>query len=243
MATPLASAAIRNHLLRSFPTASMQAIRPHLRFVELPARAMLVEANQPITHVHFVESGLASLVAVAGNDRIEVGLLGREGMTGLSAVLGIEITPHDAMMQVAGTAYRVEAALMKSLFDTDRSLRETMLRFIGVQLVQVSQTALANGRFTVEQRLARWLLMAQDRLGADHLGLTHDILAIMLGVRRPGVTVALHILEGERAIRARRGSITILDRDRLQSLAGQAYSQVEAAYVDFVRHLAEPANA
>lgn len=221
---------VRNRLLSVLSAEDRALIDPHLGFVELPLRTIVQPCDAEPESVYFLESGLASLIAVAGPERIEVGVIGREGMTGVPAILGAGEGRHEGIMQLAGTAYRMAVPDLGRCMAASPTFAGVLLRFVHVTLVQISQTALANGRRTVEQRLARWLLMAHDRIDGDEIALTHEFLAVMLGVRRPGVTVALHVLEGEHAIKSRRNSITISDRDTLRAVAGPAYGTTEALY-------------
>lgn len=187
-------------------------------------------AGQPALFVHFVEEGLASVLSRVGTECVEVAIVGPEGLTGVSALLDAPLGFHEEVMQVAGSVWRIRADVLRDLGARCPALSRMLLRYVQLHLVQVAQTALANGRNTVEQRLARWLLMAHDRLQSPDLSLTHQMLSLMLGVRRPGVTVALHVLEGAHAIRSRRARITILDREVLRGIAGPAYGPTEAAY-------------
>ena len=138
-------------------------------------------------------------------------------------------------MQAGGTALRIASSDLTELIDTNRAIRELLLRYAHVFMIQIAATALADGRYDIEQRLARWLLMCQDRLG-DELPLTHDFLSVMLGVRRPSVTDALHKLEGNRAIRAERALITVRDRAALEEKAGDSYGIPEAEYRRLISH-------
>jgi CRP-like cAMP-binding protein len=193
----------------------------------------LIEPFQPISHVHFFEGGLSSEIAInADNTRIEVGCIGREGLSGLPVVLGTKSTPHRSFVQSGGKALRIRADDLQQAMDDLPLLRQLLLRYAQVFMIQITATALADGRYKIERRLARWLLMSQDRLG-DKLNLTHDFLALMLGVRRPSVTDALHALEGEQMIKAARGQITIRSREKLEELAGGAYGAPEAEYRRF----------
>lgn len=226
---------MRNRILKFLPAQDFAKLEPHLTAVDLPARLIVQEPDLPVEFSYFIEEGLASVLTFAGTDKIEVGVIGAEGLTGLAPILDVERTPYQVIMQIGGSGWRVAAADLRRVMEDAPALAKALRQFAHVQNVQSSQTALANGRCTVEQRLARWLLMAHDRLRSDEIGLTHDFLAIMLGVRRPGVTVALHVLEGTRAIRARRSSIRVVDRDKLKSIAGAFYGVTEAAYEDIFR--------
>jgi CRP-like cAMP-binding protein len=172
-----------------------------------------------------MENGFASVVANGGQRDIEVGIIGREGMSGLSVVLGSDERPaNETFIQSAGTGQRIAAGELRDAIGASVSLHKVMLRYAHTFLVQTSQTALANGRSKIEERLARWLLMAADRVEGE-LVLTHEFLSIMLGVRRSGVTTALQELERTGLISHRRGFITILDRDGLEEQSNGTYTQ------------------
>lgn len=220
----------QNILLDLMSEADRATIDPHLERVELTVRQSLFEVREPIEYVHFLLSGLSSEIA-SGEDgsRIEVGCVGREGLSGHSVVLGVETSPHHAFMQVRGAALRIRAGDLRRCMETSPGLRDHLLRYVHVFMVQVASSALADARFTIEQRLARWLLMSQDRVGTS-LPLTHEFLSLMLAVRRSGVTDAIHILEGERLIKAERAAITVLDRAGLQAKAGGSYGVAEHEY-------------
>ena len=153
-----------------------------------------------------------SVLADTTEGRIEVGIIGPEGRAGLPVVLGIDRSPHGYMVQAAGEALRITAQDLRTALRHSPSLQAGLLRYAHALMVQTAQTAYANAGFTIEARLARWILMTDDRLEREHLPVTHDFLSMMLGVRRPGVTIAVQNLESNRLIRAKRGHITVLDR-------------------------------
>lgn len=221
---------MNNLLLRSLDQSDRDVLKTRLTEVDLPRGFVVDMPGRPITDVYFVTAGLVSIVAKTDDDQIEIGVIGREGMTALPTMFGSTETVHEGIVQIAGSAVSMPADEFRALIDAHPTLFRSLLRYAHVQLVQVAQTALANGRRTVEQRLARWLLMVQDRTGHDTIAMTHDFFAIMLGVRRPGVTVALHVLEGEHAIRSRRGRVQILSRDKLMAVAGGTYGLPERMY-------------
>jgi CRP-like cAMP-binding protein len=217
----------RNKLLAALPEADLERLT--LESVELPRRKALEQRRRNVEFIYFPESGIASVAADSGGARsVEVGMIGRDGMTGLSVLLGVERAPHDVVMQIPGEGRRTSAANFREACEASPSLRAHFLRYAHVFLLQVEQTALANGRSKIEERLARWLLMACDRVESDLLPLTHESLGAMLGVRRSGVTVALSVLEKSGLIEVRRGAITIRDRDGLRSNANGAYGASEA---------------
>ena len=205
-------------------------IKPFLEPVTLKQEDVLFEPFELITHLHFFEGGLSSEIAINDDsNRIEVGCAGWEGLSGIPLILGVDRTPHRAFMQAGGNALRIQSRDLEQVMDASRTIRSLLLRFVHVFGIQVAATALADGRYGIEQRLGRWLLMCQDRLG-DELSLTHDFLALMLGVRRPSVTDALHMLEGNQVIKAERSRITIRSREKLQDVARDAYGVPEAEY-------------
>jgi CRP-like cAMP-binding protein len=222
---------VGNRLLMALPEPTFAALRPHLTALDLPLRYVLTEANEPNEFVYFIESGLGSVVATSSDDeRIEVGHVGREGLGGYHVVLMTDRTPNRTFMQTPGTALAVPVSAFLDILDGHKAARDLFLRYVHSCEVQLAHSALANGRYSMQERLARWLLMCHDRLGGDHLLLTHEFLALMLGVRRSGVTNELHILEGIHAIKATRGNIQVIDRDRLEEVAGGCYGLPEREY-------------
>jgi CRP-like cAMP-binding protein len=204
---------------------------PHLEAVDLPLRRQLETRNKPIEHVYFIEQGFASVVADGPGQRsIEVGIIGREGMTGLAVLMGTDRTPHDTYMQSSGSGHRIAAERLRRAIEQSPALHTSMLRCAHAFNVQTAQTAVANGRHKIEERLARWLLMAQDRGDGDELRITHEFLGLMLAVRRPGVTIALNLLEARGLIQAKRGVILIVDRKGLVQSSNGAYGVPEAEF-------------
>jgi CRP-like cAMP-binding protein len=224
---PKTSATSKNRILSSLSTADRALLKPDLKRVELPLRYVLEEANKPITHSYFIEGGLASVVAANGGKRLEVGLIGCEGMSGIPIVLGNDRSPHATFMQVAGDGVRIPASKLRQAMSRSRSLERALLRFAHAFMNQTSRTALANGTATLEERLARWLVMANDRLKGNEVPLTHEFLSLMLGVRRAGVTVALNYLQQRALIRLARGQLVITDRKGLEAAANGTYHRPE----------------
>ena len=221
----------RNRLLACLPAKDLELLAPSLEFVDLALRQSLEEPNRPVVAVYFMEAGIASVVASdARNRRIEVGVVGREGMTGLAVVLGGGRSPNATFVQAPGNAYRLASGKLRDALAASAQLRVVVLRFAQAFMTQTTQTAIANGRATVDERLARWILMARDRLESDELPLTHQFLSVMLGVRRSGVTVALHELEGNGLIRSRRGTVIVRDRKGLEGLAAGYYGVAETEH-------------
>jgi CRP-like cAMP-binding protein len=198
-------------------------LEPNLAPIELPVRKPLEGRKKRIEHIYFIESGLASVVANgAKNPGIEVGIIGREGMTGLAVVLGDDRAQHETYIQVAGKGLRISAAHIREAIDKSTTLHRVMLQYANAFLNQTTSTALANGRSKIEERLARWLLMAHDRLDGE-IPLTHEFLGLMLGTHRPGVTNAVNALRDDGLIAPRRGGITILDRKTLEKRSNGTY--------------------
>lgn len=226
-----ASALYRNVLLRTLSAADRKLLAPSLERVALLRRQAVEIPGAAIPHIFFPESGVISVLARAPRERrIEVGLIGFDGMTGFTSLLGDDIAINESTVQVPGEAWRIPVPRLVEEARTSPTLASVLLRYVHAFMAQSSQTALANGSAKLEERIARWLLMSHDRLDSDDLPLTHDFLAQMLGVRRAGVTIALQILESRHFIRARRSLITILDRGGLKRLANGSYGTAEDVY-------------
>jgi CRP-like cAMP-binding protein len=225
---------IGNRLLASLSSEDIATLQPHLEPVPLAVRQVLIEPNTAIEHIYFPEAGMASVTNNSSGGKIEVGVVGREGMVGLPIVLGIDQTPYEHFMQIAGHGWRIAVQDLEQAMAESSSLHRQLLRYAQASHVQVSETAFANANSDVEARLARWLLMCHDRVEGGDIPLTHEFIAMMLGVRRPGVTVALHVLEGMQVIRAKRGVVTVLDREKLEELADEAYGLSEAEYTRLI---------
>jgi CRP-like cAMP-binding protein len=207
----------RNRLLAAFPDADLDLLRPHLEFVRLDVHQVLERPGDLISHVYFIESGLISMVGTTKpNHRIEVGMIGYEGMTGYGVVLGNNRSANELLVQCEGSAQRIATPLLREIMGSSQSLTSTLLNYVHTFMVQSSQTALANGRGRLDERLARWLLMWHDRLESNEFPTTHELLALLLGVRRAGVTVALHELEGRGLIRSLHGRIRIASHAKRQ---------------------------
>ncbi len=221
----------RNQIIRALTPEDFGGLAPHLTAVRLDYRLDLEKANKPVERICFPESGIISVVARSeGLSTIEVGLVGREGMTGLPVVMGETQSPQDTYVQVPGVGHWVESSALSVLLQIQPTMRQLMVGDSHVFTTQIAQTALANGRAKIDARLARWILMAADRLEGPEMPLTHELMALMLGVRRPGVTDSLHRLEGEHMIRARRASITVRNRPALEALADGSYGVPEQEY-------------
>ncbi|WP_375458317.1 Crp/Fnr family transcriptional regulator [uncultured Enterovirga sp.] len=203
---------------------------PFLEERKLPRGFALQLPGDPVKRVYFLRRGFASILIEIGTRTMEVGLVGREGMLGLPAALGSEIAPYRAVVREDVHAYQVSVERFKELISTHPSLGAVMLRYLQAGVAQITHTAFANAHLTIAQRLARWLLMAHDRVDDDTIRVTHAVLSDALGVQRPGVTLALHELEGDRSIRSVHRAVIILDRDSLIARTFGSYGPAEAAY-------------
>jgi CRP-like cAMP-binding protein len=196
----------------------------HLRRVEWRAGEVLYRPDEPITHIYFPVTGTVSIVSVfEGGGQVEVGMVGNEGMFGVCVFLGSISTPLLAQVQLAGEAYKMRADVLKSEFAKCGALQDVLLRYTQAFMTQVALGAACNRAHHVEQRLARWLLMCQDRSHSDDLKLTHEFISEMLGIRRAGVTEAACGLKNAGVISYERGRITVLDRKRLEDKSCECY--------------------
>src|SRR6187200_357159 len=206
-----------NRILSRLSRDDFALLEPHLEAVDLPVKKSLEVRKRRIDYVYFIESGFASVVANGTKTPgIEVGLIGREGMTGLAVVMGHDRAQHATYIQAAGNGQRISAANLREADEGSNTLHRAMMRYAYSFLHQTISTALANGRSKLEERLARWLLMADDRIEGKELPLTHEFLGLMLGTHRPGVTIAMQALESAGLITTRRSYITIVDRKALE---------------------------
>lgn len=225
----------QNRLLSLFPVADLALLEPHLKREEFPERREFERSNTSIKTVYFVESGIASVVAAANGQKVEVGIIGREGMTGHAVVMGNDRSPNESYMQIPGDGLSMPADALRQAMDESSTLRPLLTRYIQTFSLQATYTALANARGKLEERLARWLLMAHDRIDGDELALKHDFLALMLGVRRAGVTIALQELSSASVIETGRGRITVVDREGLEEAANGLYGTPEREYKRLMR--------
>ena len=225
------SAAPRNRLLAALPPDDLARLWPRLEAVELSLRKVLHAPGQPITAVYFPETSYVSMLAyMDGGDAAEVGLIGYEGMVGLPVLLGADHDDIEGMVQMPGSALRMDAQAFREDLERLPAFRTLLLRYALVHHGQVARTAACNGRHHVDQRLARWLLMAHDRFTGNEFPMTHEFLSMMLGVRRAGITVAAGQLQKAGLIHYERGRIEVTDRPGLESVACECYGVVRRAY-------------
>lgn len=215
---------VQNRIVARMPPEAFERLRPHLERVQIRRRSILQEQYRPIEFVHFIERGVASVFARTRKDGpVEVSVVGRFGVAGVSAVLGVMRSPHRCLMQTDGEALRISSAALTRAMEENAALRRQLLAYVHVLLVQNAQAVLCNARHEVLERLSRWLLLARDRLDDDIIPVTHELLSMMLGVRRAGITDALAVLERAGAVRRARGSVEIADRAVLERHACECY--------------------
>lgn len=227
----LSQSSIGNILLREMAADDYALIADHLKRIDFPVRLQLHSAGRKIEHVYFPEDGMVSIVAVTlDGKQCEVGLFGREGMSETAIVLGTDHSPHEAYVQTAGvSALRLAADVLNIAFEQSTTLRRYLLHYVQAMIIQLS-SSIAAANEPIEQRLARWLLMCHDRTDGDEVLLTHEFIGMMLGVRRAGVTEAMHALADTKLIASKRGTVVIVDRAGLERFASYGYGLAEAEY-------------
>ena len=219
---------VRNKLLLAIPDQEFRKIRSRLQFVDLPHHLILHQPHQTVRFAHFPNGGLISLVVELKDGRtVEAGLLGNEGASGMPAVLGLSRSPLREIVQIEGDAFRVRVNALRELLPSTPVLQATLNRYAAGLAMQVAQTAACNRLHKIEERLCRWLLIAQDRIDSGIVPITHDFLATMLGTDRPSVTVAAGMLQREGIIEYTRGSVRILNRKKLESFACECYALIK----------------
>jgi CRP-like cAMP-binding protein len=231
ISTPVNSTRPRNIILSQLPADEYAALAKHLVPVELPLNKRLSEPNQPIEFVYFLNTGLISTDAVTERgEQVEVGLIGREGFSGLAALLDQPQMSHIVIMQGSGEGFRIRSSVVRAEFLKGGMLQKMVHIFAYLQFVQITQSALCNRMHEVEARLARWLLSSADRMESEFLHLTQEFLSQMLGVQRSTVTVAAGELQRNGLIGYSRGRIHILNRAGLAAKACECYGIVNVAY-------------
>jgi CRP-like cAMP-binding protein len=222
-----AGKAVRSKPLLAVPDEEFHAIRPHLQFADFPHHLVLHEPHRPVKFAHFPNEGLISLVVELKDGKtVEAGLVGNEGATGMPAILGLRRSPLREIVQIAGNGFRVRVGALKELLPSTPKLQATLSCYAAGLAIQVAQTAACNRLHKIEERLARWLLLAQDRLDSGKVPITHDFLATMLGTDRPSVSLAAAILQKKELLRYTRGSLHILNRKRLEEFACECYGVI-----------------
>lgn len=223
----------KNMLLASLPPAEIARLAKHLVRQPFQRGEVLYEAGEKVTTVYFPEEGIGSLIASLQNgSSVEVGLIGRDSFMGAPAVLGSNISSSRCVIQIAGCGYGIKAQiLMEEAGKGSGEIRACLLRGLQGQMTQTSQTAACNRVHSLEERLARWLLMCHDRVQNDSLITTHEFLSIMLGTNRSSVTLALGILSKAGLIEPSRGQVRVVNRRGLEAASCECYATVQAEYV------------
>ena len=219
--------ATTNHLLAALPEADYARLAPDLHLVPLPLGWAIYESGGPQRYLYFPTDAIVSLLYVlADGDTTELGVVGNDGLVGISLFMGGETTPSRAVVQSAGNGYRLRAAILKDEFEHGGALHHLLLRYTQALITQMTQTAVCNRHHSVDQQLCRWLLLSLDRLPSNELVMTQELIADMLGVRREGVTEAAGNLQAAGLIHYHRGKITVLDRPKLEARVCECYAVV-----------------
>ncbi len=221
--------AVANAILLSLNDDDYSIIRPHLEPVELPRHHILHDAGDKIQYAYFLNEGLASLVVITSDGRsVEIAIVGREGVIGTPLAVGLNRGPYRAIIQIAGGGLRVKSSMLEDRLRHAPALQLILNRYVLLQGLQVAQIAACNRLHEIEQRLARWLLMCQDRINSETLGVTHEFLAQMLGTGRPSVSLAAGMLQRAGMIENLRGTVKILNRKNLEDAACECYRAMQA---------------
>ena len=217
-----------NHLLAAFSAGTQDRLFPHLSLEFLSLGDVLYEPGQTLRHVYFPINSIVSMLYVMESGlSAEISMVGNEGMVGIAVFMGGGSTPSRALVQSAGPAFSLPAAILKQEFSNDPDMRVLMLRNTQALITQMAQTAVCNRHHSIDQQLCRWLLLSMDRLPGNRLTMTQELIANMLGVRLEGVSEAASKLQKQGVITYNRGIITVLDRPKLEELCCECYSVVK----------------
>ncbi len=218
---------LTNKILLAMPETEYQVIQVHLEFFKFRQHSILHESAQNLQFAYFPNDGLISLlVATEDGKTVEAGMVGNEGVVGVAAAVGLSISPLRQVVQIAGDGFRISVHAFQRCLSITPHLQMALSRYAVVQGMQIAQTAACNRLHDVGERLARWLLMAEDRVGSGPLPITHDFLATMLGTDRPSVSVAAKILQRKKVIEYRRGALELLNRKKLEASACECYKVI-----------------
>ena len=218
----------QNHLLAALPATDYDRLLPDLELVPLQLGCAIYESGGHLSYLYFPTDSIVSLLYVMEDGAsAEIAITGNDGLVGLALFMGGESTPSRAVVQSAGYAYRLKASVMKREFDHGGPLQHLLLRYTQALITQMAQTAVCNRHHSVQQQLCRWLLLSLDRLPANELKMTQELIANMLGVRREGVTAAAGLLQKAGMIHYSRGKITVLDRPKLETQVCECYAVVK----------------
>jgi CRP-like cAMP-binding protein len=219
---------IQNHLLNAMSAAGRERLYPQLELVEMPLGKVLYESGDLLRHVYFPTDSIVSLLSMMKDGAsAEIAVVGNEGLIGIALFMGGETTTNRAIVQSAGSAYRLAGQRLKDEFHRNGQMQILLLRYTQALITQMAQTAVCNRHHSVDQQLCRWLLLSIDRLSSNHLIMTQELIANMLGVRREGVTEAAGKLQKLGVIEYRRGNITVLNRPKMEQLCCECYGVVK----------------
>jgi CRP-like cAMP-binding protein len=223
---------VNNRILAALLPADFQLIAPYLEEVDFPTHFKIAAPREPLEYIYFPERGIGAVIAVSPDAQVraEAGMFGHEGFVPSSVIIGDDEVPYYIEVNIAGSGYRLPIKVMRDATLKSPTLQIPMIKYMHIFACQVAYTSLASAKYDVPQRLARWLLMCHDRIKSNEMAITHDYIAFLLGVRRPGVTTALHILEGKRLIRSLRGLVVVLDRKGLEEFAQGCYGVPEQEF-------------
>jgi CRP-like cAMP-binding protein len=225
--TNTAGKQVSNKILLSISDSDYSSLRPHLEYVSLPNHLVLHEAGEKLEFAYFPNRGLISLVVVMKDGKTaEAGIVGNEGFTGTLAAVGLSRSTLQAVVQITGDGFRVEVGALQNTLESAPRLQLMLSRYAAIRGMQVAQTAACNRLHDIEQRLARWLLMTQDRVDSGSLPITHDFLATMLGTDRPTVSLAAGVLQKRKVIEYTRGAVEIVNRKKLEDYACECYGVI-----------------
>jgi len=229
----------QNHILAALPAAERERLFQHLQLVPMPLGTVLYESGDVLRHAYFPTDSIVSLLYVMEDGAsAELSVVGNEGVVGVSLFLAGETTPSRAIVQSAGSAYRLTGQRLKQEFNRHGQMLHVLLRYTQALITQMAQTAVCNRHHSVDQQLCRWLLLSLDRLPSNQLTMTQELIANMLGVRREGVTEAAGKLQHLGVIKYTRGQITVLDRPKLEELCCECYAVVKIETDRLLPHLA-----
>jgi len=225
--TNAAGKPVSNKILLSISDRDYSSLRPHLEHVSLPNHLVIHEAGGKLEFAYFPNRGLISLVVVMKNGKTaEAGIVGNEGFTGTLAAVGLSRSTLQAVIQITGDGFRVAVGALQNTLESAPHLQLMLSRYAAIRGMQVAQTAACNRLHGIEQRLARWLLMTQDRINSGSLPITHDFLATMLGTDRPSVSLAARVLQKKKLIEYIRGAVNIVNRKALEKSACECYAVI-----------------
>ena len=228
----------QNQILDALSPAARERLLPHLQVVELPLGMVLYESGDTLRHIYFPTDSIVSLLYVLEDGAsAEIAVVGNDGAIGVALFMGGETTTNRAIVQSAGSAYRLTGSRLKQEFERHGEMLHILLRYTQALITQMAQTAVCNRHHSVDQQLCRWLLLSLDRLSSNQLTMTQELIANMLGVRREGVTEAAGKLQKLGVIDYRRGHITVLDRPKLEQLSCECYAVVKKETDRLLPHL------